>query len=382
MAPALTQTAEPPLLADAACHSPSESNIHAFPPYVNLLKEVAESRFRSNNKKYFELGRTFLTNGDCVSNGVAPPASGWAEGSPAPNFSPLRTNMDELSLLSTSDSGSNSVSPIPASDSCVKSSNPKMGLTSCLKNVTLAATNQVNCDGEVTNGSCPGQTNDLLSLVGRDFDNVNEIIDTLQRLASNPELLDATAGEIDSSHGPATSEFCALQLLSRLTDRQKVLERKRLFLLRRLRRVNCKTLNATIIGQLGDATQHVKNFINEELPKEAATSRQPVVTLDFLHEDSMKSMSTSDLISLVRRVEASSQHKSNNKVYSLPSPIPPSLPAPLCAEIDAVATEMRGAAILAHASYDSDATESSSGGESCDENDLEFSNINTDYKPM
>ncbi|MPC28077.1 hypothetical protein E2C01_021271 [Portunus trituberculatus] len=101
----------------------------------------------------------------------------------------------------------------------------------------------------------------------------------------------------------------------------------------------------------------------------------------------MRSMSTTALVNLVRRVEASqglarlasASHRGPARTQQTPAPSP-ALPEHTRVEVGAVVGEMQAAA-HAHTHHDSDATETSSGGESCDE--LEgFPDTNTNYTPV
>ncbi|KAK3870977.1 hypothetical protein Pcinc_023840, partial [Petrolisthes cinctipes] len=89
----------------------------------------------------------------------------------------------------------------------------------------------------------------------------------------------------------------------------------------------------------------------------------------------MRTMSTSALVNLVRRVEASqglarlaasSTGTPSTTTTTQPQEPAAALPDHTRAEVAAVVSEMQAAA-HAHTHHDSDATETSSGGESCDE---------------
>ncbi|KAK3870978.1 hypothetical protein Pcinc_023841 [Petrolisthes cinctipes] len=110
----------------------------------------------------------------------------------------------------------------------------------------------------------PTQDGDILALIGRDFANVNEIIDTLTRLADEtPEALTAALtipGEAPPqvSAPPLPREERARVLVEELGRRQWLLERRQARLQRRLRRVTARGLSATVSGQLRDLLGHAQ----------------------------------------------------------------------------------------------------------------------------
>lgn len=257
----------------------------------------------------------------------------------------------------------------------------------------------------------PPHDGDLLALIGRDFPNMNEIIDTLTRLADNPEVLaavdtaslvlppaqpfqEAAAAVVVQPHqqpqqDEVPKEERARLLVEELGRRQWLLERRQARLQRRLRRVTSRGLSATVSGQLRDLLDHGHAALaqqrEQQAPQEdgAAPPTPPEVSLETLRADAMRTMSTTALVNLVRRVEASqglarlasSSHRPS-RTQQPPAPAP-TLPEHTRVEVSAVVAEMQ-AATHAHTHHDSDATETSSGGESCDE--LEgFPDTNTNY---
>ena len=258
----------------------------------------------------------------------------------------------------------------------------------------------------------PTHDGDLLALIGRDFPNMNEIIDTLTRLADNPEVLAAvdTASlvlpppqplqevavtAVQPQHQPepqqdeVPKEERARVLVEELSRRQWLVERRQARLQRRLRRVTSRGLSATVSGQLRDLLDHGHASLAQQREQQAPKEEGPTppapaeVNLETLRADAMKTMSTTALVNLVRRVEASqglarlaSASHRTSRTQQPPAPAP-ALPEHTRMEVAAVVAEMQ-AATHAHTHHDSDATETSSGGESCDE--LEgFPDTNTNY---
>ncbi|KAK7085100.1 hypothetical protein SK128_010706, partial [Halocaridina rubra] len=254
------------------------------------------------------------------------------------------------------------------------------------------------------------QDGDLLALIGRDFANMNEIIDTLTRLADNPEVIAAVdtaamdlAGSSNSSssnnHGQPSlvspvvpqisKEERSQLLLDDLSRRQWQMERRQSRLLRRLRRVAARGLGASVSGQLRELLDYSQCVLAQQRERRASSQDghstspgTPEMSVESLRADTMRGMSTSALISLVRRVEASQGLARLAAISRRPLRPQPTVPAPALpedtrTEIGAVVTEIQ-AASLNHTHHDSDATESSSGGESCDELDG-FSDKNTSH---
>lgn len=237
-----------------------------------------------------------------------------------------------------------------------------------------------------------------------------------------------------------TPEQQASALVSSLTMRQLRLQKRQAQVLRRLRRYTGRGLAAGISQQLRELIKNVPSLVladkhepgsasigEEEVVAAAAmasvsqnhhhTSRDavpvasPPVVLQPPRYDTtaLKSMSTAKLITYVRRMEtrscansttgnsslnsnscsssknnsdrATSQRHQEDDVSSGYLEKQPCFPARVRSELSSGACEMSAAARL-HVQHDSDATESSSGGESCDEMDGFDDDLHTDSKPM
>ncbi|XP_047501128.1 KAT8 regulatory NSL complex subunit 1-like isoform X1 [Penaeus chinensis] len=254
----------------------------------------------------------------------------------------------------------------------------------------------------------PPQDGDLLALIGRDFANMNEIIDTLTRLADNPEVLAAVDTAALDLHGQCegvphqaldpqaqvrqvTKEERAHLLVDELDRRHLQIERRQTRLLRRLRRVTARGLGASVSGQLRELLDHAHGALAKQREHTSASEDGPAPTsapevgVEALRADAMRTMSTSALVNLVRRVEASQglarlAAASHRPPRSRPPTPAPALPEHTRAEVAAVSAEVEAAA-HAHTHHDSDATESSSGGESCDEGDG-YNDTNTHHVPV
>merc|ERR1711962_1175739 len=243
---------------------------------------------------------------------------------------------------------------------------------------------------------------------------MNEIIDTLAQWADNPEVMAAvntaslTLPNNSSNSSQANSvttqaqpevlqpakEEQAQNLLQEYGRRQWQLERRQARILRRLRRVTARGLGASVSGQLRELLHFSETALKEHREQSdnadhgVTISSPPELGVEALRADAMRSMSTSALVNLVRRVEASqglarlaaASHHRPLQMESLSRVVAPTLPDHVGREVEALAAEMRSAS-HSHSHHDSDATESSSGGDSCDE--LEgYSPSNPFYAPV
>ncbi|XP_076031601.1 non-specific lethal 1 isoform X2 [Oratosquilla oratoria] len=256
-------------------------------------------------------------------------------------------------------------------------------------------------------------SSDIMALIGKDFSNMSEIIDTLQRLANNPEVMAtmegegqdlpyleinsntalsqahaASSGNADVSSTPQVAkEDQANTLVTELSRTQWELERRRARLLRRLRKVTARGLGATVSGQIRELLHYASETLADQKARAATvanSSDDPLgdLPLDILKADTMRSMSTSALVSLVRRMEIS---QGLARLAAARRPQPPAVVVKLNPEVntelEALGAEYYASARHHHANHDSDATESSSGGESCDEAD-NFNDCNTHFVPI
>lgn len=214
--------------------------------------------------------------------------------------------------------------------------------------------------------------------------------------------------------GLLTEELQASQLVSALEVKQLRLQKRRSQLLRRVRRVTGRGLAANVSTQLqnlllyGNILLHGKDAVVE--PLKSLTSESPATTtvsvaaaLPDYDTTTMKTMSTANLVSYIRDRERKSNARcgsnnfATNNYHTRSSDVNKSkyssatiaggedtvacLPSELRNELVTVSGEV-GAAARFHVEHDSDATESSSGGESCDEMDGYGDNLRTHSKPM
>ena len=202
---------------------------------------------------------------------------------------------------------------------------------------------------------------------------------------------------------PMTPEVEASTVLSSLSVRQLRLQKRQSQLLRRVRRLTAKGLASSVSAQLSQLIKHGKPMLMSDVEKISAsclagadsTSSDPKNATSLCNMNStsprtpdashlppprydtavLKGLSNSNLISYGREMETKATAESGRSQEGGVEEAVPSLPATLRYELDTIAGEVKAAARL-HVEHDSDATESSSGGESCDELD---SNFDSDY---
>ena len=156
-------------------------------------------------------------------------------------------------------------------------------------------------------------------------------------------------------------------LVSSLSVRQLRLQKRGSQLLRRVRRLTDRALGSTVSSQLRTLLAEAPKLMNAK--KGSIQTRSNCSNGDNplppIHYDpaALKSMSTANLVNYVRRMERSEG--------AVEDTLLPALPPTVRQELSAVGGEMRAAARL-HQHHDSDATESSSGGESCDEMEMGY----------
>ncbi|CAL4060114.1 unnamed protein product [Meganyctiphanes norvegica] len=409
MAPALTQASDPQSLAPhhpspdkiTNNQSPSEKseksspNRHLLTPLqYGGLKEpqnctdihLAAALAKGNCQIHCLLTPSLGVSGrGCGREGLAPPDK-------CPQINTIPSTMDpQLNVTNQVDA---SVST-PESSSIVEEET--MGQNT-IQQGNIAAHQSSHYRGQKSPKPNDG---DLMSLIGRDFANMNEIIDTLAQWADNPEVMAAVntaALNLPNSSTPSSQatpiatqsqpeisqpakEEQAQRLLQDFGRRQWQLERRQARILRRLRRVTARGLGASVSGQLRELLHFSESALKEQKEQSnngehgVTISSPPEIGVEALRADAMRNMSTSALVNLVRRVEASqglarlaaaSHHRSPLQLETLACVVDPTLPEHVGREVATLVAEMRSAA-QCHSHHDSDATESSSGGDSCDE---------------
>ncbi|XP_060075069.1 KAT8 regulatory NSL complex subunit 1-like [Ylistrum balloti] len=173
-----------------------------------------------------------------------------------------------------------------------------------------------------------------------------------------------------------------LKLSEQVGRKQHVLERRTQALLRRLRRIQGNHLESHVRNQLSSFV----NFQNSNLQTVAKTiksnnSNNNDLKTDLFQSEDVKNLSTAALVNLVRKLQSSN----NNNKTSLQRLVSQtktekdivsqgvlSIDEETCIESSRVAGHLTMNLKHAQSAIDSDATESSSGGESCDEDDIYY----------
>ncbi|XP_014662257.1 PREDICTED: KAT8 regulatory NSL complex subunit 1-like [Priapulus caudatus] len=196
--------------------------------------------------------------------------------------------------------------------------------------------------------------------------------------AVSPTQLDESAMDTDDQ-----SELTLLKSLvcDRLADagkRQVYLERRAERLLQRLRRLQTMQTNTHVREQLVAFVQHQRKNLQSCVRSTTRTCSAPNSSdfhAELLQSEDVKNLSTAALVNLVRKLE-SAHGSQRQRLYSSrgahsEDQVTVALGDDLCDEISCVSSSL--AANLGHLErvLDSEATDSSSGGESCDEEEFD-----------
>lgn len=207
--------------------------------------------------------------------------------------------------------------------------------------------------------------------------------DMVASMGNGPDVhetpIDKSQNQTDTAFEPGIKK---LQLSEEVGRKQHVLERRAQTLLHRLRRIQGNHLESHVRNQLSSFV----NYQNSNLQTVAKTiksnnSNNNDLKTDLFQSEDVKSLSTAALVNLVRKLQSSnnnnktslqrlvSQAKSEKDIVSQGVL---SIDEETCAESSRVAGHLSMNLKHAQSAIDSDATESSSGGESCDEDDIYY----------
>lgn len=168
------------------------------------------------------------------------------------------------------------------------------------------------------------------------------------------------------------------ELSEEVSEKQQVLERRTDRLLRRLRRLQGRQLETHIRNQTGSYV----SFLHRNLQSVAHRSMgisgpHSELKAELLKSGDVKSLSTAALVNLVRKIQSTQNQAALNKRIATQKKAKEDkssqsvlvIDTQICKEANRVSGQLQ--ANLHHMldTLDSDATESSSGGESCDEED-------------
>jgi hypothetical protein len=158
-----------------------------------------------------------------------------------------------------------------------------------------------------------------------------------------------------------------------VTRRQQMQEKRAQRLLRRVRRLEARQGHAHISDQLTGLVGHQ----HKNLESMAKSIKVPPANTDFktelLQSENIKNLSTASLVNLVRKLQSSQPITLKQRLTSSQSDAASviRLDEDFCEEIEKTSSQMVSNISHLEKALDSDVTESSSGGESCDEMDYE-----------
>ncbi|XP_061179909.1 KAT8 regulatory NSL complex subunit 1-like [Saccostrea echinata] len=168
------------------------------------------------------------------------------------------------------------------------------------------------------------------------------------------------------------------ELSEEVSEKQHVLERRADRLLKRLRRLQGRQLETHIRNQTGSYV----SFLHRNLQSVAHRSMgisgpNSELKAELLKSEDVKSLSTAALVNLVRKIQSTQNQAALNKRIATqkkakeekPSQSVLVIDGQICKEANRVSGQLQTNLNHMLDTLDSDATESSSGGESCDEDD-------------
>lgn len=155
-------------------------------------------------------------------------------------------------------------------------------------------------------------------------------------------------------------------LIKDASRKEVLLEKRSQFLLRRLRRLQGKQLESHVRSQLKSFVE----FQHQNLQTVASKAIRPFGDLQstLLNSNDVKNLSTSNLVSLVRKLQASQPKmaiEANKKAHETKGVLV--MDPAVSVESERKSSQLRTCLRHWNSTVDSDATESSSGGESCEE---------------
>lgn len=165
------------------------------------------------------------------------------------------------------------------------------------------------------------------------------------------------------------------------SKRQVYLERRSERLLQRVRRLQVKQTNDHVRDQLVAFVQHQRKNLQSCVRTTTKTTCTPTNTdfhAELLQSEDVKNLSTAALVNLVRKLESAHgsqlrQRLTYTKSGHVDEQVVVALGDNLCNEISFVSSSLGSNLNHLERVVDSEATDSSSGGESCDEDEFDYS---------
>ena len=198
-----------------------------------------------------------------------------------------------------------------------------------------------------------------------------------------PEVPESTASSAISTSAATTSNVKVRFMTNTeakpdITKRQRDMERRAERILRRLRRLQSRQAVVHIKQQLSGVVDHQHKNLQTMAKSMKSPNQSASVDLktELLQSEDVKSLSTAALVTLVRKLQSSQalslrQRLAHQQAANEGGSSVLRLDEDLCMEMNRVAGTLQMNLHHLESALDSDATESSSGGESCDE-DFDF----------
>ena len=195
-------------------------------------------------------------------------------------------------------------------------------------------------------------------------------------LQTMDDIASVTLMETQSGSSTGMADVGLLNNVDRVAEtskRQKELERHADRLLRRMRRLQSRKTISHVQHQLSGFVDHQhKNLQTMAKAMKPQPTNNVDLKAELLQSEDVKSLSTAALVSLVRRLQTSQamtlrQRLANSSQSGSDGTSVLRLDEDLCTEMNRVSSTLQKDLKHLESALDSDATESSSGGESCDE---------------
>ena len=170
------------------------------------------------------------------------------------------------------------------------------------------------------------------------------------------------------------------ELLTESNKRQHQLEKRAAHMMKRIRRLQTRQSSAHVSQQLSGFVDHQHKNLQSIAKAMKVPTSTPEIKTEVLQSEDVKSLSTAQLVNLVRKLQSTQaitlrQRLTNNSSASDTKSVL-TLNKDHCDEIQQVSGHLQTNLKHLESAVDSDATESSSGGESCDEGEYDI-----DYEP-
>ncbi len=313
------------------------------------------------------------------------PKNGMSQAQPGTSTSMNYTNAEATTSMKQPAAPSSTQSMVPNSVGVVSHSGV-IGPTQRPSSTTVTATTNSLPNLSNQTGSQLNLSNNV-NMVSQGNSTSTQSIPSTSSTPSTSQTVSVPPAAAVPSAGPATTRPVAtvarnVNVRATATPnvqndpkiRQRLLERKADRLLRRLRRLQSRQAVSHIRQQLSGFVDHQHK--NLQTMAKSMKSPSPSTSVDLktelLQSEDVKSLSTAALVNLVRKLQSSQalslrQRLAHQQAANEGGSSVLRLDEDLCTEMSRVAGTLGMNLHHLESAVDSDATESSSGGESCDE---------------